>query len=146
VIREINKCVTMALINTQNAQITHDVPDMPNQIMCCKGRACLQATVLHPLSNLVSLHTDPGSLYGMHCFQPALNLLLPDIIKQKNFSICYTPLQWPFNFYPPFASGCGFVLSWDLVLALTSAPLPNYRLLDPPFGIHLCGPPGWSRK
>ncbi|KAF5829312.1 galactosyltransferase-domain-containing protein [Dunaliella salina] len=49
--------------------------------------------------------------------------------------------QWPFDFYPPFASGCGFVLSWDLVLALVSQPLPNYRLLDPPFGIHLCGPP-----
>lgn len=50
--------------------------------------------------------------------------------------------QWPYDHYPPFASGCGFVLSFDLVLALTSRELPRYRLLDPPFGIHLCGPPG----
>lgn len=38
-------------------------------------------------------------------------------------------LQYPLDFYPPFASGCGFVLSWDLVLALTQRPLPDYRLL-----------------
>lgn len=33
--------------------------------------------------------------------------------------------------YPPFASGCGFVLSWDLVAALADAAptLPDYRLL-----------------
>uniref|UniRef100_A0A061RYZ4 Hexosyltransferase n=1 Tax=Tetraselmis sp. GSL018 TaxID=582737 RepID=A0A061RYZ4_9CHLO len=43
------------------------------------------------------------------------------------------------DYYPPFASGCGFVLSWDLVQALARADLPNYRLLDPPFGIHLTG-------
>ncbi|KAG2453748.1 hypothetical protein HYH02_001959 [Chlamydomonas schloesseri] len=49
--------------------------------------------------------------------------------------------QYPLDYYPPFASGCGFVLSRDLVLALLSRPLPDYRLLDPPFGIHLCGPP-----
>jgi galactosylxylosylprotein 3-beta-galactosyltransferase len=49
--------------------------------------------------------------------------------------------QYPLDYYPPFASGCGFILSWDLVLALTKQPLPDYRLLDPPFGIHLCGPP-----
>lgn len=35
------------------------------------------------------------------------------------------------------------MLSWDLVEALVAAqPLPAYRLLDPGFGIHLCGPPG----
>jgi len=49
--------------------------------------------------------------------------------------------QYPLDYYPPFASGCGFVLSWDLVLELTKQPLANFRLLDPPFGIHLCGPP-----
>ncbi|GLC45049.1 hypothetical protein PLESTF_001555600 [Pleodorina starrii] len=50
--------------------------------------------------------------------------------------------QYPLDYYPPFASGCGFVLSRDLVRALLAAePLPDYRLLDPPFGIHLCGPP-----
>ncbi|KAG1666364.1 hypothetical protein FOA52_007902 [Chlamydomonas sp. UWO 241] len=51
------------------------------------------------------------------------------------------PEQYPSDFYPPFASGCGFVLSWDLVVALTRQQLPDYRLLDPPFGIHLCGAP-----
>ncbi|GBF93985.1 hypothetical protein Rsub_06234 [Raphidocelis subcapitata] len=47
--------------------------------------------------------------------------------------------QYPLDFYPPFASGCGFALSRDLVRALLARPLPDYRLLDPPFGIHLCG-------
>ncbi|KAG2493440.1 hypothetical protein HYH03_008258 [Edaphochlamys debaryana] len=51
--------------------------------------------------------------------------------------------QYPLDFYPPFASGCGFALSRDLVAALLAQPLPDYRLLDPPFGIHLCGPPGY---
>jgi len=47
--------------------------------------------------------------------------------------------QYPLHYYPPFASGCGFLLSWDLVRALLAQPLPDYRLLDPPFGIHLTG-------
>lgn len=47
--------------------------------------------------------------------------------------------QYPLDYYPPFASGCGFILSWDLVLALLAADPPDYRLLDPPFGIHLTG-------
>lgn len=47
--------------------------------------------------------------------------------------------QYALDYYPPFASGCGFVLSRDLVQALLRQPLPDYRLLDPPFGIHLCG-------
>ncbi len=40
-------------------------------------------------------------------------------------------LQYSLDYYPPFASGCGFVLSWDLVDTLaTAAPnLPDYRLL-----------------
>ncbi|GIL98086.1 hypothetical protein Vretimale_3542 [Volvox reticuliferus] len=37
--------------------------------------------------------------------------------------------QYPLDYYPPFASGCGFVLSRDLVQALLSTPLPDYRLL-----------------
>lgn len=37
--------------------------------------------------------------------------------------------QYPLDYYPPFASGCGFALSWDLVLALTKQELPDYRLL-----------------
>eukprot|EP00775_Hariotina_reticulata_P001775 gene1775-2111_t len=47
--------------------------------------------------------------------------------------------QYALDYYPPFASGCGFILSRDLVKALLKQPLPDYRLLDPPFGIHLCG-------
>jgi hypothetical protein len=37
--------------------------------------------------------------------------------------------QYPLDYYPPFCSGCGFVLSWDLVQALVAQPLPDYRLL-----------------
>ncbi|MEW5311437.1 MAG: hypothetical protein WDW38_003152 [Sanguina aurantia] len=50
--------------------------------------------------------------------------------------------QYAPDYYPPFASGCGFILTPDLVVALLRQPLPDYRLLDPPFGIHLCGPEG----
>lgn len=55
--------------------------------------------------------------------------------------------QYPLDSYPPFASGCGYALSADLVAALVAAApsLPDYRLLDPPFGIHLCGPPAEGR-
>ena len=38
-------------------------------------------------------------------------------------------MQYPLDYYPPFASGCGFVLSRDLVQALIKQPLPDYRLL-----------------
>jgi hypothetical protein len=42
----------------------------------------------------------------------------------------YMPEEdYPLDHYPPFASGCGFVLSWDLVTALLAQPLPDYRLL-----------------
>ncbi|CAD7704359.1 unnamed protein product [Ostreobium quekettii] len=49
------------------------------------------------------------------------------------------PEQYPLDYYPPFASGCGFALSRDLCRALLARALPDYRLLDAPFGIHLCG-------
>lgn len=38
-------------------------------------------------------------------------------------------LQYPLDYYPPFASGCGFIMSRDLVQALLKQPLPDYRLL-----------------
>jgi hypothetical protein len=38
-------------------------------------------------------------------------------------------LQYALDYYPPFASGCGFILSRDLVQALLKQPLPDYRLL-----------------
>lgn len=38
-------------------------------------------------------------------------------------------VQYPLDFYPPFASGCGFILSRDLVDCLLAQPLPDYRLL-----------------
>jgi hypothetical protein len=38
-------------------------------------------------------------------------------------------LQYALDYYPPFASGCGFVLSRDLVEALLQQPLPDYALL-----------------
>lgn len=43
--------------------------------------------------------------------------------------MCCPLCQYPLNYYPPFASGCGFVLSRDLVRALLKQPLPDYRLL-----------------
>ena len=38
-------------------------------------------------------------------------------------------VQYALDYYPPFASGCGFILSRDLVQALLKQPLPDYRLL-----------------
>ena len=41
--------------------------------------------------------------------------------------------------YPPFACGCGFILSRDLVeyLAEKADSFPDYRLVDVAFGIYL---------
>jgi galactosylxylosylprotein 3-beta-galactosyltransferase len=58
------------------------------------------------------------------------------------------PEHYPLDTYPPFCSGCGFALSRDLAEALVlgagrgdgAVVQREYRLLDPPFGIHLCGP------
>lgn len=47
-------------------------------------------------------------------------------------------VQYPLDFYPPFASGCGFVLSWDLVRELVKQPLPDYRLLVGLRHVHAC--------
>jgi hypothetical protein len=58
----------------------------------------------------------------------------------------FMPLEhYPLPDYPPFCSGCGFALSRDLAEALVDgarrgAVPRTYRVLDPPFGIHLCGP------
>jgi hypothetical protein len=38
-------------------------------------------------------------------------------------------VQYALDYYPPFASGCGFILSRDLVQALLRQALPDYRLL-----------------
>lgn len=52
-------------------------------------------------------------------------------------------LQYALDYYPPFASGCGFILSRDLVQALLKQPLPDYRLLvcaqlPPPYSCVCC--------
>ena len=49
------------------------------------------------------------------------------------------PDQWPHSFYPPFASGCGFVISHDLVawLVSESADFTFFRVIDVPVGIYL---------
>jgi hypothetical protein len=60
--------------------------------------------------------------------------------------------DYPFDAYPPFCSGCGFALSRDLAAALvrgvaSGAVRAQFRVLDPPFGVYLCGPPppeGWG--
>mmetsp|Transcript_46406 Transcript_46406/g.118477 ORF Transcript_46406/g.118477 Transcript_46406/m.118477 type:complete len:287 (+) Transcript_46406:128-988(+) len=76
--------------------------------------------------------------YWGYIWDPASTRNTAPIRNQANKSFMPEE-QYPFDFYPPFASGCGFVLSWDLVQALLAQPLPDYRLLDPPFGIHLTG-------
>jgi hypothetical protein len=43
--------------------------------------------------------------------------------------VLYACVQYALDYYPPFASGCGFILSRDLVQALLKQPLPDYRLL-----------------
>ena len=49
------------------------------------------------------------------------------------------PEQWPHSYYPPFASGCGFVISHDLVAWLVgeSADFTFFRVIDVPVGIYL---------
>jgi hypothetical protein len=54
--------------------------------------------------------------------------------------------DYPFESYPPFCSGCGFALSRDLAASLVEGLASGrvrgqYRVLDPPFGVFLCGPP-----
>jgi len=52
----------------------------------------------------------------------------------------YMPFeQYQEDHYPPFASGCGFVISSDLVCHLVahSHHLPDYRLVDVAFGVYL---------
>jgi hypothetical protein len=52
--------------------------------------------------------------------------------------VCSPLVQYAPDFYPPFASGCGFVLSRDLVQALLQQPLPDYRLLVSVSTSHQC--------
>jgi galactosylxylosylprotein 3-beta-galactosyltransferase len=50
----------------------------------------------------------------------------------------YMPVeQWPHPYYPPFASGCGFVISHDLVawLVSESAAFTFFRVIDVPVGL-----------
>ena len=49
------------------------------------------------------------------------------------------PEQWPHSYYPPFASGCGFVISHDLIAWLVgeSADFTFFRVIDVPVGIYL---------
>ena len=49
------------------------------------------------------------------------------------------PEQWPHDFYPPFASGCGFIISHDLIawLVSESADFTFFRVIDVPVGIYL---------
>ena len=51
--------------------------------------------------------------------------------------------QWPHAFYPPFASGCGFIISHDLVAWLVgeSADFTFFRVIDVPVGIYLAHAP-----
>ena len=52
-------------------------------------------------------------------------------VTRRCADACVPPvlLQYALDYYPPFASGCGFILSRDLVQALTKQPVPDYRLL-----------------
>ena len=58
----------------------------------------------------------------------------------------YMPVdQWPHDSYPPFASGCGFLIARDLVEALVAASptFTFFRVIDVPVGVCLsrCVPP-----
>lgn len=61
----------------------------------------------------------------------------------------YMPVdQWPHDSYPPFASGCGFVISEDLVqwLVQRSPTFTFFRVIDVPVGVYLAqAPPGRVR-
>ena len=95
-----------------------------------------------PLLMREVLSTSPATRFywGYIWDQVTGNRVTAPIREPRNKS--HMPVeQYPLDSYPPFASGCGFILSWDLVLELTREDLPDYRLLDPPFGIHLCGDP-----
>ena len=52
----------------------------------------------------------------------------------------YMPVdQWPEDAYPPFASGCGFIMARDLVetLAAQAATFTFFRVIDVPVGVVL---------
>ena len=52
----------------------------------------------------------------------------------------YMPVeQWPHDSYPPFASGCGFLISRDLIEALNaqSHTFTFFRVIDVPIGVCL---------
>lgn len=52
----------------------------------------------------------------------------------------YMPVeQWPHDSYPPFASGCGFLIAYDLVESLVerSPSFTFFRVIDVPIGIVL---------
>ena len=47
--------------------------------------------------------------------------------------------QWPHESYPPFASGCGFLIAYDLVQSLVdnSPGFTFFRVIDVPVGVCL---------
>ena len=47
--------------------------------------------------------------------------------------------QWPHDSYPPFASGCGFLIAYDLIEALVAASpsFTFFRVIDVPIGVCL---------
>ncbi|KAL1512373.1 hypothetical protein AB1Y20_005631 [Prymnesium parvum] len=56
----------------------------------------------------------------------------------------YMPIeQWPHDAYPPFASGCCFILSRDLVewLVEQSPAMTFFRVIDVPVGVYLAALP-----
>jgi hypothetical protein len=83
--------------------------------------------------------------YAWNCPQQNPGAITSPIRDPRNKS--HMPeADYPYESYPPFCSGCGFALSRDLALALVEGLASGnvrrqYRVLDPPFGVYLCGPP-----
>jgi galactosylxylosylprotein 3-beta-galactosyltransferase len=115
-----------------------DAPPPPRYVMHADDDSFVRLPLL--MSQVLAHSPTTRFYWGYIWDQKTGNRVTAPIRDPKNKS--YLPeQQYPLDSYPPFASGCGFILSWDLVLELTQAELPDYRLLDPPFGIHLCGDP-----
>lgn len=130
-----------ALVYLKHLVDQHSLPNSPpppRYVMHADDDSFVRLPLL--MSQVLAKSPSTKFYWGYIWDQKTGNRLTGPIRDTRNKS--HMPLeQYSLDFYPPFASGCGFILSWDLVLELVRVDLPDYRLLDPPFGIHLCGDP-----
>jgi hypothetical protein len=95
------------------------------QQRCMPGRPVPFATALAPPLPLAPPSLPPLFAFLVFC-QPDPR---PPPPPAQPLPLPLPRLQYPLDTYPPFASGCGFVLSHDLAAALVRQALPDYRLL-----------------